>query len=952
MTTSDTHTEERPFMPDSGPQTPAPTPPPDSAEGSFFPSAPDAKQDVAQARAVLQGTQIGPGAALKLARRLKAATKFSYARRLLLRASTHEDIFENEPLRNEILHQLALCTYKDQDVPAEERFNRALATLTQLGDPAQTTVQETLGMLGAIFKGKWTLDGQRKHLECALDYYLRGYREGPVNDQGYTSINAAFLLDQLAALEMGGSAASSDPSSAPEQRRQLARKIRESVIEQVGPLIDDPAHAWVNDKWWYYATLAEAHFGLGHYDDAVRWLNAGRHAAGSTYEWEAETCARQLAALARIQDARAAKGSETVPLAYAALERAFGSQAVPRTAFLGKLGLALSGGGFRASLYHLGVLAQLAELDVLRQVEVLSCVSGGSIVGAHYYLMVRQLLQTKPDEDITRDDYIAIVSRMIDAFVPGVQRNVRTRVAVNPLENFRMLWSSNYSRTQRAGTLYEECLYSAVKDGGENAPRWLNELTIAPVARASDGTSSPDESFSPKYQNWRRTAKVPILVLNAATLNTGHTWQFTATWMGESPAAIDSEIDGNERLRRVYYADAPEEHRQIRLGDAVGASAAVPGVFEPLTLDGLYPDRIVRLVDGGVCDNQGVVSLLEQDCKVLLVSDGSGQMDSIPAASRGALGVLLRTNSIFQARIREAEYHDLKGRRRSGLLNGLMFVHLKGDLDVNPIDWSGCQDPYDASDEARPPARRGARTRFGISKEIQRLLSGIRTDLDSFSEVEAFALMTSGYRMTEFQFKQEQCVEGFSAPPASPPWPFLQIESSMSGNGERYRYLVRLLRAGSSTTFKVWQIDPWLKYLLRGCLLLGVALFAGLSYLEWTDPGAGLLSQWWSSGATASGDALEGLARTMRGLTPAQIGFYLAWPVGGYLAIRMLGSAVGDMLATHLVWAVRWKDTLRRLALALLVSTIGFAVALLHLWVFDKRFLLLGKLQTLLEKKV
>jgi predicted acylesterase/phospholipase RssA len=30
-----------------------------------------------------------------------------------------------------------------------------------------------------------------------------------------------------------------------------------------------------------------------------------------------------------------------------------------------KLGLALSGGGFRASLFHIGVLARMAELDLL-----------------------------------------------------------------------------------------------------------------------------------------------------------------------------------------------------------------------------------------------------------------------------------------------------------------------------------------------------------------------------------------------------------------------------------------------------------------------------------------------------------------------------------------------------------------------------------------------------------
>ena len=50
-----------------------------------------------------------------------------------------------------------------------------------------------------------------------------------------------------------------------------------------------------------------------------------------------------------------------------------------------------------------------------------------------------------------------------------------------------------------------------------------------------------------------------MLVLNATTLNTGHNWQFTSTWMGESPFSIDEEIDGNWRLR---HAD------RIRMGRA------------------------------------------------------------------------------------------------------------------------------------------------------------------------------------------------------------------------------------------------------------------------------------------------------------------------------------------------------------------------------------------------
>jgi len=619
---------------------------------------------------------------------------------------------------------------------------------------------------------------------------------------------------------------------------------------------------------------------------------------------------------------------------------------VPRTAFTGKVGLALSGGGFRASLYHLGVLAQLAELDMLRKVEVLSCVSGGSIVGAHYYLKVRHLLQTKTDAEITREDYIKLIHDMIDEFVAGVQKNIRTRVAVNPLKNFRLFWSNEYSRTSRAAELYEKHLYSRVKDDHGTGERWLNDLTISPRTQVN-GDAINDSSFAPKYQNWRRDAKVPILVLNAATLNTGHTWQFTASWMGEAPAGIDSEIDGNDRLRRMYYRDAPDNHQKIRLGQAVGASAAVPAVFEPLTMDKLYPDRIIRLVDGGVADNQGVATLLEQDCKIMLVSDASGQMESQPASSRGILSVLLRTNSIFQARIREAEYHDLKGRRRSSLLSGFMFVHLKGDLTVDPIDWIDCLDPYDPREDVQPAWRHDRYTRYGIAKDVQQLLSALRTDLDSFSEAEAYALMTSGYRMTEFQFKQEKCVEDFFDAPEREAWKFLEIEEFMRDSGKGNKYLKKLLRAGSSGAFKVWQIDPVLKFILRVVLVLMVVAIGALVYKWWTTPVPEAVVRGVTDFTTASTTAVQGL-------TLQKVGRYIYSAVVMMLLIgllaRVLTALFGTFVSQHAVQLVRWKDTLRRIALGLVISTVGFVAAALHVYIFDKRFLSLGTLQKVKDK--
>lgn len=50
-----------------------------------------------------------------------------------------------------------------------------------------------------------------------------------------------------------------------------------------------------------------------------------------------------------------------------------------------KIGLALSGGGFRATIYHLGVLARLAEQNRLEEVTFISTVSGGSLCAGLVY---------------------------------------------------------------------------------------------------------------------------------------------------------------------------------------------------------------------------------------------------------------------------------------------------------------------------------------------------------------------------------------------------------------------------------------------------------------------------------------------------------------------------------------------------------------------------------------
>src|SRR4030095_4956514 len=96
------------------------------------------------------------------------------------------------------------------------------------------------------------------------------------------------------------------------------------------------------------------------------------------------------------------------------------------SALIGKVGLALSGGGFRAAFYHLGVLARLAELDVLRHVDVLSCVSGGSIIGACYWLALRKrLIEQAP---LDRRTYVEMIKQLIAHFQEAVGFDLRRHI--------------------------------------------------------------------------------------------------------------------------------------------------------------------------------------------------------------------------------------------------------------------------------------------------------------------------------------------------------------------------------------------------------------------------------------------------------------------------------------------------------------------------------------------
>lgn len=699
---------------------------------------------VDRARSFLGGENLAFAEANVLWRKLKATSEFALARMVLQRMRLDPDrIIDGVPadpeVRNELCREEALLTSKDIELNAAVRHDLALKLLANrfnMDDRSLDGDSETLGIAGGICKRRWNDLGQFADLKRAAEFYERGAKGGLGKD-AYAHINAAFLEDVLAS-------AGDDPTA----RRGRAKELRKRIVGELEAL----------DVWWNAATRAEAFVGLGDYRTATSEL---KRVTKRPALWELQTTAQQLAHLAHLHEPRPFDKAEVREFFEALLP---GAEDAVRSVSVGKIGLALSGGGFRASFFHLGVLAFLAERNVLRNIDVLSCVSGGSIVGASYWLALRARL--RDPRPMKHCDYLLLVRDLIRNFQDSVAGNLRRQVQPSII---RVIWGfligmKGMMDSEKTARALERLFYLPKWQG--NGPIYMHDLIFTPADYNSDLTGS--DCFNPGRHNWLRAHKVPALILNATTVNTGHAWQFTSTWMGEAPWSIYETADSVRRLQWSDYNVAAGW--KIELGRAVAASACVPGVFAPLRIDAKFEDNDIRvsLIDGGVFDNQGAVSLLASNCNVLLISDACGQLMLEKAPRRGLFGLAkyaMRAMDTLMERVRLANLADLDARRRSGLLRGLMFLHMKSGLDADVIRLSFSQDAYQLN--------RSPLSHWGVRKDFQQALAELRTDLDDFSLDESSALMACGYQMASKGFERDLAqFEAMWDPAKTHDWPF------------------------------------------------------------------------------------------------------------------------------------------------------------------------------------
>lgn len=222
------------------------------------------------------------------------------------------------------------------------------------------------------------------------------------------------------------------------------------------------------------------------------------------------------------------------------------------------IGLALSGGGYRASLFHLGVMARLADEGLLKNVGVISTVSGGSIIGAFYYQKLCVALRNH--RLLTDQDYRELIQQLIGEFLAIVQDDMRDRVLYRagsskmmPKQIIQGLMSLGVGKR----VISKQNLYVLIDSKLELVMRKL----LFQSAVLSELMEPPAHPENVK----------PDLILNTSILENGK-----PLFVSTNP---DSRLwQENERNHDIRFEDV----MSMPISKAVAASACVPGLFNPI----------------------------------------------------------------------------------------------------------------------------------------------------------------------------------------------------------------------------------------------------------------------------------------------------------------------------------------------------------------------------------
>ncbi len=267
-----------------------------------------------------------------------------------------------------------------------------------------------------------------------------------------------------------------------------------------------------------------------------------------------------------------------------------------------KIGLALSGGGYRAAAYHIGTLRALRKLGILDKVDVISSVSGGSITAAYYALH--------------KDNFDEFEKTFREKLQHGV---LGWSVLCGVIEGFVLLglhsWLIIKIIDSTSLCIYVKC---AIIIGLSIVVLIIILLALHKVVPTSKLIQL---IYAIKIFNCKKLSDLPdspILTINATDVEQNRVITFSQV-----------KVVSGEKYKNGYF-----KNREIPLSLAVMSSSAYP-LFAPVRLPEKYLSKPGSLspilVDGGIYDNQGAHKLTEKGdfhTENIIVSDaGNTEMN-------------------------------------------------------------------------------------------------------------------------------------------------------------------------------------------------------------------------------------------------------------------------------------------------------------------------------------
>jgi NTE family protein len=231
------------------------------------------------------------------------------------------------------------------------------------------------------------------------------------------------------------------------------------------------------------------------------------------------------------------------------------------------IGLALSGGGYRAMVFHVGALIRLNEVALLRKIKRISSVSGGSIAAG--------VLGTSwKDLKFTED-----VATNFDIVVERIRAMADTTVDAGAIIGGILLPGSISDRVAKA---YDETLFKGAK---------LDAL--------------PDEAQPGN----------PRFVINATNVQTAALWRFSRNYMGDYRVGLVEKPDVSLAAAVAASSAFPPvlSPSELDIEQPVVNTHGADLHREPYT-------KTAILSDGGVYDNLGLETITKR-YQTLLVSD-------------------------------------------------------------------------------------------------------------------------------------------------------------------------------------------------------------------------------------------------------------------------------------------------------------------------------------------